>query len=47
MQLLDQLGRERGRQLVGDPRGQVALGVGVGDVAEAAAAVGKGGDMEA
>ena len=47
MQLLDQLGRERGRQLVGDPRGQVALGVGVGDVAHAAPAARQRGNVEA
>ena len=38
MQLPHQLWRQRGGQLVGDPGGEVALGVAVGDVAEVAAA---------
>ena len=47
MQLLHELGRERGGQLVGHPGGEVALGVGVGDVAHAAAAAGQRGNVEA
>ena len=47
VQLADQLGRERRRQLVGNPRRQVALRVRVRHVAQLAAAAGVLDDTEA